>query len=65
MVIDGIEIWVGNSYNGAFSRTGAGFMYYYASDVVIKPRYLGTADVYTLWALRGGTGAGVTYNASG
>ena len=65
MAISGIEIWVGDSYNGAFSKTGAKFMYYYASDVVIKPRYVGVADINKLWVLRGFSGESRTYNASG
>ena len=65
MAISGIEIWVGDSYNGAFSKTGAKFMYYYASDVVIKPRYMGVADINKLWVLRGFSGENRTYNASG
>lgn len=65
MAISGIEIWVGDSYNGAFSKTGAKFMYYYASDVVIKPRYMGVADINKLWVLRGVSGESRTYNASG
>ena len=65
MVIYGIEIWVGDSYNGAFSGTGAKFMYYYASDVVIKPRYLGVADINKLWALRGINGKSYTYDNPG
>ena len=65
MVIYGIEIWVGDSYNGAFSGTGAKFMYYYASDVVIKPRYMGVADINKLWALRGINGKSYTYDNPG
>ena len=65
MAISGIEIWVADSYNGAFSKTGAKFMYYYASDVVIKPRYMGVADINKLWVLRGVSGESHTYNASG
>ena len=65
MAISGIEIWVGDSDNGACSKTGAKFMYYYASDVVIKPRYMGVADINKLWVLRGFNGESRTYNASG
>lgn len=63
-VIDGIEIWLDDAYNGAFSRTAAKFTYYYASNIVIKPRYIGTADINTLWALRGLNGVSYTYNTS-
>ena len=65
MAISGIEIWVGDSYNGAFSKTGAKFMYYYASDVVIKPRYMGAVDINKLWALRGVNGESYTYDNPG
>ena len=65
MAISGIEIWIGDSYNGAFSKTGAKFMYYYASDVVIKPRYMGAVDINKLWALRGINGKSYKYDNPG
>ena len=63
-VIAGIEVWVGDEYNDAYSGTAAPFLYYYASDVIIKPRYIGVADAESLWALRGVAGISYTYQAA-
>ena len=57
--ISGIEVWVGDEYNDVYSATAAPFLYYYASDIIIKPRYIGLADADGLWALRGVNG--ITY----
>lgn len=62
--IAGIEVWVGDEYNDVYSATAAPFLYYYASDIIIKPRYLGVADAESLWALRGVTGISYTYQAA-
>lgn len=63
-IIAGIEVWVGDEYNDVYSATAAPFLYYYASDVIIKPRYLGSADTESLWALRGVSGTSSTYQAA-
>jgi hypothetical protein len=63
-IIAGIEVWVGDEYNDVYSATAAPFLYYYASDVIIKPRYLGVADAESLWALRGVDGTRYTYQAA-
>lgn len=62
--IAGIEVWVGDEYNDVYSATAAPFLYYYASDVIIKPRYLGVADAESLWAMRDVGGAQYTYQAA-
>lgn len=56
--IAGIEVWVGDEYNDVYSITADPFLYYYASDIIIKPRYVGVADADSLWALRGVNGIG-------
>lgn len=61
--IAGIEVWVGDEYNGVYSVTADPFLYYYASDIIIKPRYIGLADADSLWALRGVRGTSYTYGA--
>lgn len=53
MAISGIEVWPGNEYNGAFSTSGDKFEFYYTSDIVIKPRYVGPASADIIWRLRG------------
>ena len=58
--IAGIEVWVGDEYNDVYSATADPFLYYYASDVIIKPRYIGVADAESLWALRGVDGISYT-----
>ena len=62
--IAGIEVWVGDEYNDVYSATADPFLYYYASDVIIKPRYIGMADADSLWALRGVNGISHTYQAA-
>ena len=62
--IAGIEVWVGDEYNDVYSATADPFLYYYASDVIIKPRYIGVADAESLWALRGVGGTSYTYQAA-
>ena len=61
--IAGIEVWVGDEYNDVYSITADPFLYYYASDIIIKPRYIGLADAESLWALRGVRGISRTYQA--
>ena len=63
-IISGIEVWVGDEYNDVYSATADPFLYYYASDVIIKPRYIGGADADSLWALRGVNGTSYTYQAA-
>ena len=62
--IAGIEVWVGDEYNDVYSATADPFLYYYASDVIIKPRYIGVANADSLWALRGVNGINNTYQAA-
>lgn len=62
-IISGIEVWVGDEYNDVYSATADPFLYYYASDIIIKPRYIGVADADSLWALRGFNGTGRTFQA--
>lgn len=62
--IAGIEVWVGDEYNDVYSATADTFLYYYASDIIIKPRYIGVADAESLWALRGVTGTSFTYQVA-
>ena len=62
--IAGIEVWVGDEYNDVYSATAAPFLYYYASDIIIKPRYLGVADAESLWALRRVDGISYTYRTA-
>ena len=62
--IAGIEVWVGDEYNDVYSVTADPFLYYYASDIIIKPRYIGLADADSLWALRGVNGISHTYQAA-
>ena len=62
--ISGIEVWVGDEYNDVYSATADPFLYYYASDVIIKPRYIGMADAESLWTLRGVSGVSYTYQAA-
>ena len=62
--IAGIEVWVGDEYNDVYSATADPFLYYYASDVIIKPRYIGMADAESLWTLRGVSGVSYTYQAA-
>ena len=61
--ISGIEVWVGDEYNDVYSVTADPFLYYYASDIIIKPRYIGVADADSLWALRNVAGISYTYGA--
>ena len=61
--IAGIEVWVGDEYNDVYSATATPFLYYYASDIIIKPRYIGLADADSLWALRGVKGIRSTFGA--
>lgn len=61
--IYGIEVWVGDEYNDVYSATADPFLYYYASDIIIKPRYIGLADTESLWALRGVKGIRSTFGA--
>ena len=63
-IISGIEVWVGDEYNDVYSITADPFLYYYASDVIIKPRYIGLADAESLWAMRGVSGTSYTYQAA-
>lgn len=62
--ISGIEVWVGDEYNDVYSITADPFLYYYASDVIIKPRYIGVADADSLWTLRGVNGISLTHQAA-
>lgn len=62
--IAGIEVWVGDEYNDVYSITADPFLYYYASDIIIKPRYIGIADAESLWALRGVNGISNTYQVA-
>ena len=62
--ISGIEVWVGDEYNDVYSATADPFLYYYASDVIIKPRYIGVADAKSLWTLRGFNGISYTYQTA-
>lgn len=62
--IAGIEVWVGDEYNDVYSVTADPFLYYYASDIIIKPRYIGVADADSLWALRIVNAATYTYQAA-
>ena len=62
--IAGIEVWVGDEYNDVYSVTADPFLYYYASDIIIKPRYIGIADAESLWALRGVNGISNTYQVA-
>lgn len=57
MAISGIEVWSGNEYNGAFSMSAAEFEFYYSSDIVIKPHYVGPASADDIWRLRGVAGS--------
>ncbi len=63
-VIAGIEVWVGDEYNDVYSVTADPFLYYYASDIIIKPRYIGLADADSLWALRDVNATTYTYQAA-
>ncbi len=62
--ISGIEVLVGDEYNDVYSATADPFLYYYASDVIIKLRYVGLADADSLWALRGVNATSYTYQAA-
>ena len=62
MAISGIEVWPGNEYNGAFSTSGDKFEFYYTSDIVIKPRYVGPASADIIWRLRRVNGSSYVYD---
>lgn len=62
MAISGIEVWSGNEYNGAFSTSAAEFEFYYSSDIVIKPHYVGPASADDIWRLRGVAGSSSVYD---
>lgn len=62
MAISGIEVWSGNEYNGAFSTSAAEFEFYYSSDIVIKPHYVGLASADNIWRLRGVAGSSYVYD---
>ncbi len=58
--IAGIEVWVGDEYNDVYSANADPFLYYYASDIIIKPRYIGVANAESLWTLHGVNGISLT-----